>query len=132
MLLGIPNFKKEIRDLKTTIETMKDEATKTYKIYEEAFIMIKLMDLQDKNVPWYEQDIKYDGNNHDTMRLVYDIKRSKEQEFARNNPSLKIHKIFHGGCLGCLTPIEKGIGVCTGCQYLMGWSYPDLSSTNKK
>lgn len=127
-LLGIPDFKKEIQDLKTTIDTLKNEATNTYKKYEEAFAIIKILDLQDKNIPWWEQDIKYDDKNHETMRLVHDIKRSKEREFAYNNPSLKIRKIFHGGCLSCQTPLDKGIGTCTGCQYLMGWDYPDLST----
>lgn len=127
-ILGIPNFKKEIQDLKTTIDTLKKEATSTYKKYEEAFAIIKALDLQDKNKRWWEQDIKYDGKNHETMMLVHNIKRSEEREFAANNPSLKIRKIFHGGCLYCQTPLDKGIGVCTGCQYLMGWDYPDLST----
>ena len=44
---------------------------------------------------------------------------------------LKVKKIFHGGCLSCKTPEKKGIGTCTGCQYLMGWDYPDLSTSSK-
>jgi hypothetical protein len=128
-LLGIPDFKKEIQDLKKTVETLKSEATKTYKIYEDAFCFIKGLDIQDKNVPWWEQkDLRFDGNNYETMRLVENIKKSKQVEFATNNPSLKIRKIFHGGCLSCQTPLDKGIGTCTGCQYLMGWDYPDLST----
>jgi len=131
-LLGIPNFKKEIADLKITIETLKNEATKTYKIYEDAFCFIKGIDMKDENKPWWEQDSLRYSDNHETMILVENIKRSKEIEFATNNPSLKVKKIFHGGCLSCKTPEEKGIGTCTGCRYLMGWNYPDLSIKKQK
>ena len=116
-LLGIPNFKREIEDLKTTIETLKDEATKTYKVYEEAFCFIKGLDIKDENKPWWEQVNLRHSDNFETMRLVDNIKRRKKIDFASN-------------CLSCKTPEEKGIGTCTGCKYLMGWDYPDLSTSS--
>lgn len=128
---GIAELKKEIADLHTTINTLKNEATVTYKKYEEAFAIIKCLSLENKDKLWWEQDIRYDGKNHEVIRLVHDIKRSKEIEFATSNPSLRINKKFHGGCLGCVAPIERGLGTCTGCKYLMGWDYKDLSQYKK-
>lgn len=131
-LLGVPDFKKEIQDLNITIETLKNEATKTYKIYEDAFLIIKGLDFHNKETLWWEQsDFKFDGGNMETFQVIENIKKSKKREFAINNPSLKIKKIFHGGCLSCDTPTSKGIGTCLGCQYLMGWSFPDLSTKLK-
>lgn len=110
---------------------LKDEATKTYKIYEDAFCFIKEIDMEDENKPWWEQDSLRHSGNFETMRIAENIIRRKKIEFATNNPSLKVKKIFHGGCLSCKTPEKKGIGTCTGCQYLMGWDYPDLSTSSK-
>jgi len=133
-LLGCKNLLKEVQDLKLTIESLKDNATKTYKIYEEAFCFIKGLNIKDKEgVMWWEKNIPFDGNNYETLRIVERIKKSKEIEFVEQNPSLKIHKVFHGGCLGCVTPLEEGIGKCLGCEYLRGITsgYPDLSKKIK-
>jgi|SRR6478735_8532474 len=131
-LLGIPDFEKEIQNLKTTIETLKNEATTTYKIYEDAFLFIKGLDIKNEDIPWWEQSDSDLYSNIDfqfeSIKLFNRIKKSKEIEFVTNNPSLKIRKIFHGGCLSCKTPLHNGIGACKGCKYLMGWDYPDLSS----
>jgi hypothetical protein len=131
-LLGIPDFQKEIKELKRTIETLKDEATNTYKIYEDAFCFIKGLDIQDKDVPWYEDKSFLFGKFSDsvTMDLAYRIRSSQQIDFAVKNPSLKIRKIYHGCCHGCQTPLERGIGACTGCRYLVrGENLPDLSTT---
>jgi hypothetical protein len=130
-LLGIPNFQKEINELKRSIETLKDEATNTYKIYEDAFLFIKGLNIQDKDVPWWEDRAILNSNftNHETRDVVNRIILSKKIEFALNNPSLKIRKIYHGSCHGCQTPLNKGIGACTGCRYLVrNEGLPDLST----
>jgi hypothetical protein len=130
-LLGIPDFKKEIEELQKTVETLKDEATNTYKIYEEAFLFIKGLNIQDKDVPWWEDRKLLNSNFSDseTRDLAKRIILSKQIEFAVNNPSLKIRKIYHGSCHDCQTPLNKGIGACTGCRYLVrNEGLPDLSS----
>ena len=40
-----------------------------------------------------------------------------------NNPNI----IFHGGCLGCNSQRNHGIGRCKGCQYFRAnWNNPNL------
>lgn len=37
-------------------------------------------------------------------------------------------KIFHGGCVGCISQNRHGIEYCRGCQYYScDWESPDLS-----
>ena len=54
------------------------------------------------------------------------------KKYAQENKNKKEHIIFHGGCLGCSTPIDTKLETCFGCLYYNGIvsSYPDLS--NKK
>jgi hypothetical protein len=54
--------------------------------------------------------------------------RLNERVYAKNNKSEKVHFIFHGGCLNCVTPLHFGIGNCLGCMYYNGVTsgYPIL------
>lgn len=55
----------------------------------------------------------------------------KNIEFAFDNPKSKEHLIFHGGCITCNSPKEKGLGRCRGCQYFTAdWNLPDLIIEN--
>lgn len=38
------------------------------------------------------------------------------------------YKVFHGGCLSCVSQIEHGIDRCSACKYKnANWDLPDLS-----
>lgn len=52
----------------------------------------------------------------------------KKRAFARENPRLKKHIIFHGGCLECYSPLQQGLGGCLDCKYFdSDWAKPDKS-----
>ena len=55
------------------------------------------------------------------------IKENRKQ-YARNHVNEKTHFVFHGECLGCVTPLHYGIGNCVGCLYFNGVtsSFPEL------
>ncbi len=130
-LFGIPDFKKQIQelerqihDLSMTINTMKNEATNTYKVYEQAMSVINKIDL--KKTPDWFSDMRY--TTGESRMILYNIERKCQIDFARKNPSLKVKKTFHGHCHGCITPIEQGIGMCTRCGSAV-FGYPDQKTT---
>jgi hypothetical protein len=55
-----------------------------------------------------------------------------EIEYAKQHPSEKIHFIFHGSCVSCVTPLHYGIGNCTGCKFYHGVTskFPELKIKN--
>ena len=55
--------------------------------------------------------------NDDNYMLSVEIKKLIQRHYVENNPELKEHLVFHGGCLSCKTPLEQGIGICQGCFY---------------
>lgn len=57
--------------------------------------------------------------------------RLNEREYAKQHTSEKVHFIFHGSCLDCVTPLHFGIGNCLGCRWYNGCtsSYPELKIT---
>lgn len=42
-----------------------------------------------------------------------------KRQLAFIKPETKERYIFHGGCLSCKTPLNKGIGECRECLYFM-------------
>lgn len=132
-LLRVPDFKKQvgelqkqISDLNTTINTLKDEATHTYRVYEQAMSIINKLDLH-KTPDWFN-DMRY--TTGESRMILYNIERKCQIDFARKKPSLKTKITFHGHCHGCVTPLEKGIGICTNCRYT-NTIYPDQKTTNE-
>lgn len=124
--VSIQTLRSEIADLQTTISNLKDEATAIYEKTEQAFIIIKQLNIDKTNELWWE---KADLNTKDmeVYMLADRIRKSAAREWVSKHPSLKEVKIFHGGCLNCITPLEDGIGKCLGCKYLGGFDLPDLS-----
>jgi len=57
-----------------------------------------------------------------------ELEWENDKQYARVHPSEKKHIVFHGGCLGCVTPLHYGLGNCTGCLYFNGVvsNYPTL------
>jgi len=67
--------------------------------------------------------------NYDRQCEVLDL---CAREFVKTYPSIKKKYIFHGGCLGCKTPLVEGIGACDNCSYFHWMSNkPDLSEKYK-
>ena len=121
-------LKKEMLDLHLTINNLKEEATSIYKKTEDAVIMYKELDIDKNEEKWWEKD-SFKHDNHENWILANKIKDNAMKEYVKNHPSLKERFIFHGGCLGCKTPIEKGCGTCLGCEYAnFGKGFPDLST----
>ncbi len=62
-----------------------------------------------------------------------DKERESLMQWAKDNPDAKVRKVFHGGCLRCVTPTEQGIGTCIGCQYFnANWDKPNLFKEDPK
>ena len=80
----------------------------------------------------YKQDPDYPRDWIE--REIIDLDNDKKfRDLAFNNPKEKTHHVFHGGCLSCETPYNKGIGVCRGCQYFTcNWNMKDLSTNSRK
>lgn len=131
-ITGLSEMHRQINDLKTTISTLQCKAEKTYDVYEKAYAIILSLDHQDKTKKWWEDDDRLRVSDWETRKLIYQIRDSETQRFAKENPSLRIKKTFHGGCISCDKQLEKGVGYCLGCCYLMGRDYPDLSTKADK
>jgi len=77
---------------------------------------------------------EYDHTNKEDVfkRLISKPTLNDEDKLAGyrtafDNPKSKNHVIFHGGCIGCLSPEEMGIGNCIGCKYFTAdWKLPNL------
>ncbi len=80
-----------------------------------------------------------DEKHNTQTRANWEASKKREEEkekirlFAEKNPDVKTHHVFHGGCLGCTTPLNEGIGKCLGCRY-SNWNLelPDLSNSDHK
>lgn len=126
--VSIKSLKKEISDLETTISTLKDEATVVHGKTEQAFMIIKGLKIDKENELWWENN-DFHSSDPNVYIFAERIRKSAVEEWVMKHPSLKEKKIFHGGCLDCITPIEEGIGKCLGCQYMkgLGSGYPSLN-----
>ena len=123
----ITRLKRDIIDLTMTVNHLTDEATKAYKKSEEAIILYKDIDIDKNDKRWFCKDSDHD--NIEKLIAEDKIKKRGMKEYVKKHPSLRERFIFHGCCLGCQTPIEKGCGVCLGCQCSdFGSDLPDLSS----
>lgn len=133
---AIQTLQNDVKDLQSTISNLKTEATDYYKKIEDVGIVIKMLDIDKKNEFWWE-DRNYLRTCRDfkIMEFARNIQDNAAREWVNNHPSVKVRKIFHGGCLGCATPLNKGIGVCLGCSYFgdgCSSSLPDLSTKEKQ
>lgn len=131
-LFGIPDFWQQISGLQATINSLQNDLTKQYEKSEQVFLFLNNIATNEK-IPWFEDENVLKDHGCDVRNLAYTIRREQNIQFARDYASLKIHKIFHGGCLGCLSPAMQGIGICLKCKYLMGLNsgYGDLSNNEK-
>jgi hypothetical protein len=80
--------------------------------------------------------IKWESTGQDTKYQIdyesYEANAEKDRKFAIDNPNVKEHIQFHGGCGGCTTPLETGLGTCTLCQYFDAeWNLPNLNNNDK-
>ena len=125
----VESLRSEVDWLKTTLATLRQESTEVYNKTEQAFIIIKELGIDQEKECWWEDDnINFRNLDHNSRMIAYNIQKSAMKEWVRKNPSLLVRKTFHGGCLGCITPLEKGIGTCLGCHYAnFNQGYPDLS-----
>ena len=76
-----------------------------------------------------EENKKIDGYpkewiEYDEKRL--DIDKAKRQ-LTFIKPETKTHHVFHGGCLSCVTPLNKGIGECRKCcNFVYDWDMKNM------
>jgi RNA polymerase-binding transcription factor DksA len=118
----------EIKDLKITLETLK------------SLIQNANQNKAEKELEWFEDDkylhsryeeiMESDFNHYREFRnYAKHLKKEKKIKYIKENASLKIRQVHHGGCLSCTTPINEGIKSCLGCKYFNGVvsNYPDLS-----
>lgn len=128
---SIEFLKQEINDLHITISTLKDESKDIYNRTEQAFMIIKMCGIDTKDEKWWEKETGY-FSDHNTFMIVQNIRLNAKKEWIEKHPSLKTNKIFHGACLGCITPIKKGIGECLKCKWAnWGCDYPNLFEGEK-
>ncbi len=127
-LLGIDkDIQKELSDLNTTIKNLKEETTKLYKEQLAVYALVEAIDIKDDEF-WWDKTTSLQNTDYNDMNRIERIKKTAAGKWIRKHPSIKIHKIFHGGCLSCKTPENDGIGECLGCSYFhFGSSLPDLS-----
>lgn len=114
----ILNIFKRLKNLETTIKTLEKEITKLSMFTDETFP-------EDPNLSDYESFEDFSDYN--------EINKIRQRRWILLHPSLKIKKIFHGGCLSCNTPLEEGIKICLKCQYFNAdWNLKDLSKKINK
>lgn len=66
---------------------------------------------------------------HDDFIEENHIERIRNTKKVFDEPNSTENLIFHGGCLGCKSQEQNGIGRCKGCKYFIAdWSLPDLST----
>lgn len=125
----------EIKDLNITIESLKSKVTDLHNEF-------SLVPKEKYNKDWFEdeeylsrksKEIIEKHSGFDYYRMFRDyvdyLKKQKKMRYIKENPSLKIRQVHHGGCLSCETTINEGIKSCLGCAYF-NWDfkeYPDLS-----
>ena len=147
MFFYLKNYKKqkqemlsEIQDLQITIETLKSNVTALHREF--SLIQNVNPNRVKKELEWFEdeeylsskyQEIMERHSGFDYYREFRDyaeyLKKQKKINYIKENPSLKIRQVYHGGCLSCKTTINEGIKACLGCAYF-NWDfekYPDLS-----
>ena len=67
---------------------------------------------------------------HDDFIEENHIEKIRNIKKVFDEPNSKENLIFHGGCLGCKSQEQNGIGRCKGCKYFIAdWSLPDLSKS---
>jgi hypothetical protein len=130
----------EIKDLQITIETLKSKVTDLYNEF--SLIQNANPNKVDKELEWFEDDeylhSRYEELTETCSSFDYYrefrnyaeyLKKEKKIKYIKENASLKIRQVHHGGCLSCTTPINEGIKSCLGCKYFNGVvsNYPDLS-----
>ena len=147
MFYFLKNYKKqrqdilsEIKDLLVTVDTLKSNITELH----QEFSLIQNANTEQRNLKldWFEDEVYLkslyedrmdNGHGFDSYREIRDyaeyLKKQKKIKYIMENPSLKMQQVYHGGCLGCKTPIKDGIKSCLGCKYFNGVvsNYPDLS-----
>ncbi len=131
--ITIESMKQEVAELKTTINSLSNDLNNLYGKTQKAFTIIKSMKIDLKNELWWENRDTFSmigrGCDIETFRIANQIRNDAKIAWVERYPTLKERKIFHGGCLGCQTPINKGIGTCLGCKYLSSdYSKPDLKT----
>ena len=128
---SLNSYKREIKDLNTTISTLKDKLTDANKKYEQIYLLMHDIGTEDvKGIPWWERRTSFE--NMETHMLVENIKHRAAFKWIEENPSLKVHKIFHGGCLSCIVPERDGVGACRECMYANNLYGEDLSEYKSK
>tara|TARA_R110000765_G_scaffold20317_2_gene52817 strand:- start:5554 stop:5853 length:300 start_codon:yes stop_codon:yes gene_type:complete len=56
-------------------------------------------------------------------------RNDKNRMDAFDRPKEKMSKVYHGGCLSCKTPINKGVGECRKCEYFVcNWNLPSMKT----
>lgn len=117
----------EIEDMRLTLNSLQDEATKIDKQLNNCSEILTTMGMSDSHVPWWKDKKMLRDNRHDSdlRRLASKIEGQEERRYALEHPSLKKKIIFHGGCHGCKRPQKEGLKGCSGCQYFeQDWGYP--------
>lgn len=133
-LLGFPDVKHQVSDLQTTIASMQQQLAEMDATYSRALKIVEFYEHADKNIPWYEDEELLRKADHEVWIMADRIRQDIKKKEVYTHPALKKRVIFHGGCLGCQTPLIESLGSCRGCSYFHGVrsDYPDLSKKYKQ
>lgn len=126
----VEHFKQQVADLNTTIESVSIQITDAHKKAEKVLKIMEGFEMGVKDKPWWNNnEFLMNCPDMDTHILATRIQKEAKIKWVEKNKSLKVHNIFHGGCIGCKTPLNTNLGTCLGCQYLTtNWNDPNLST----
>jgi hypothetical protein len=63
------------------------------------------------------------------IEQIVGLRKERLQKYALENPKSRENLLFHGGCIDCETPTNKGVKTCLSCRYCYpNWHLPNLSS----
>ena len=123
-LRKIFKFLLNIESTITTVETLNKEALRLYSELESLIIVSNEIRITEDQHGFPELTDQHFIYNELEQKII----KKSQTRWIDEHRSLKIHKVFHGGCLRCVTPNKDGIGACLGCQYKdANWNLPDLS-----
>lgn len=123
-LLGIDTNLKQYR---ATLDAMQVELSQLHECY--AAIQVHVAeDIWEETEKNRERRFMY-MDNPQLYRMYREALKAARRDWVIARSALKIHRVMHRGCHGCVTPLENSIGHCLGCQYMVGINsgYPDLS-----
>lgn len=127
VLLKLLGIDRDLKQYRATLDAMQVELSQLHECY--AAIQVQVADdIWRQNPVNREKEFMY-MDNPELYRMYREALKAAQRDWVIARSALKIHRVMHGGCHGCVTPLENSIGHCLGCEYMVGINsgYPDLS-----